>query len=237
LDNAGLIELPPPQRSTRKPGSGKDKVCLIDHDTKPIEAELNCLKPLRIEIVKGKSETNVFKSYISQYHYLGYDRSVGENMKYMIKSADGMPLGCMMFGSAAWKCKPRDGFIGWSDDEREAGLHFLTNNVRNLIFPWVRAPHLASHALALVTRRLSADWQAKYGHPIFMVETFVEISRFRGVCYMASNWINVGVTTGRGRDSLSMHPTLPIKSIWLYPLRRGFRRKLAGISSEGSYGK
>jgi hypothetical protein len=230
LEKTGKIILPPPQRGTRQIGSGADKIRFIEHSTEPIETNLHNLTPLKVEIIDNKEGIVEFKSYIAQYHYLGYDRSIGENMKYIIKSKSGISLACMMFGSASWKCKPRDEFIGWNNDERESGLLFLTNNVRNLIFPWVRVPYLASHTLSLISRRLSNDWQAKYGHPIYLLETFVEKLRFRGVSYLAANWIHVGETTGRGRNSKSTRPALPIKDIWLYPLRGDFKSKIIGRS-------
>lgn len=226
LDKAGLIRLPPSQRGTRQPGWGADKIFLMEHETKRVETNLGNLTPLKIEIVSNQADLKIFKSYIAQYHYLGWDRSIGENMKYMIKSACGKTLACMMFGSASWKVKPRDDYIGWSDEERRNGLHLLTNNVRNLIFPWIRVPCLASHMLALISRRISDDWQAKYSHPIFLLETYVEKDRFRGVCYAAANWAKVGSTTGRGRNSVSMRPTLPIKDVWLYPLSGDFKNKI-----------
>jgi hypothetical protein len=231
LEKAEKIKLPPLQRGTRRIGGGADKINLIEHCTEHVETSLRNLTPLKVEITNKKEDLIEFKSYIAQYHYLGYDRSIGENMKYIIKSDSGIPLACMMFGSASWKCKPRDEFIGWSNDERERGLHLLTNNVRNLIFPWVRVPYLASHTLSLISRRLSNDWQVKYGHPIYLLETFVEKLRFRGVSYLAANWIHVGETTGRGRNSKSTRPTLPIKDIWLYPLRGDFRSKITGRST------
>ena len=86
-------------------------------------------------------------------------------------------LACLMFGSAAWKCEGRDKFIGWSNDKRRENLRYMTNNSRYLIFPWVKVPHLASHILSLVCRRISSDWVVKYGHPIYALETYVECER------------------------------------------------------------
>jgi len=105
-------------------------------------------------------------------------------------------------------------------------LPLLTNNTRFLILPWVRVPHLASHILSLITRRLSRDWQAKYGHPIHLVETFVERERFAGTCYRAAGWVSVGATTGRGRNAPSLAPQGPVKEASLRPLRADFRRPL-----------
>jgi len=98
----------------------------------------------------------------------------------------------------------------------------LTNNQRFLILPWVRVPHLASHILSLITRRISKDWELKYGHAVCLLETFVEVGRFHGTCYKAANWIHVGVTTGRGRDGGHHNTILPLKDIYLYPLAKDY---------------
>ena len=226
LDRAGTIALPPARHITRVAGAGPERVKKIEHCTNPIETDLRKLVPLKIEIAQAKHDVNLFKTYISQYHYLGYDRSVGENMKYIVKSNGGIPLACIMFGSAAWKCRPRDKFIGWSDADRGAALPLITNNVRFLILPWVRVKFLASHILGAVARRLPGDWQAKYGHEVYLLETFVERDRFRGLCYKAANWVNVGMTAGRGRNSETARPALPIKDVWLYPICASFRDKI-----------
>jgi hypothetical protein len=225
LDKAGKIRLPAPKAPSRSYGS-KDLIRHFEHDTSPISTPLFELRPLHISRVDSGKELALFKSYIDQYHYLGFNRTIGENMKYMVYSQDGKPLSCLLFGSAAWSCRERDHFIGWNKEQRIRGLSHMTNNQRFLIFEWVEVPHLASHILSLVARRIVGDWQSKYGHPIYCLETFVETKRFRGVCYKAANWLKVGTTTGRGRDGGHKHAILPIKDIYLYPLVKDFRSAL-----------
>jgi hypothetical protein len=132
----------------------------------------------------------------------------------------------MVFGAAAWKVAVRDRFIGWSVEQRQQHLGAIANQQRFLILPWVRVSHLASHLLGLATRRLSADWQARYGHPVWLVETFVELDRFTGAAYRAAGWLELGATTGRTRQD--RHRTLqsPLKSVWVRPLHSVFRRHL-----------
>lgn len=225
LDKSGKIVLPKARNRSRRAGN-PDVVTHIKHDTAPIVAILSQLTPLRIEVVTSKKKTAIFKSYIDQYHYLGFDRSIGENIKYIIYSCTGEPLACLLFGSSAWACLPRDEYIGWGKDCRQTNLYMTTNNTRFLIFPWVKVPCLASHILSLISRRISDDWLKKYGHGVYVLETYVEQERFRGTCYKAANWQLVGSTTGRGRNSKSNHAVLPIKDIYLYPLTRNFRAKL-----------
>jgi hypothetical protein len=103
----------------------------------------------------------------------------------------------------------------------------IAYNTRFLILPWVRVPHLGSHILGRIARRVSADWQKLYSHPIYLLETFVDPSRFRGTCYRAANWAVVGETTGRGKNDQTNRPNRPIKQILVLPLVKEFRRLLA----------
>lgn len=226
LDKAGKIVLPPKKTVTRKTGTPV-KIKHLEHDETLINCKLKELQPLRIELVSAKDDLTQFKSYIDQYHYLGFDRFIGERMAYMVYSCNGKALACLLFGSAAWSCKDRDRFIGWSKEQRKHRLNQITNNTRFLIFPWVRVPHLASHILSLIVRRVSDDWKSKYGHPVYLLETFVDSSRFKGTSYKAANWIHVGSTTGRGRDGGHHHEILPIKEIFLYPLSSNYRTLLS----------
>jgi hypothetical protein len=130
----------------------------------------------------NSDEERRFHHYLVHYHYLGFNRTVGENMKYLVRDRHGRDLACVLFGSAAWKTKPRDHFIGWSDEARARRLLWVTNNTRFLILTSVRVPHLASHLLAGIMRRIRKDWLDKYAHPVHLVETFVERDRFKGTC-------------------------------------------------------
>jgi hypothetical protein len=138
----------------------------------------------------------------------------------------------MLFGAAAWQCADRDEYIGWNAATRGPGLHLIANNSRFLILPWVRVPSLASHLLSRIARRLSRDWQRKYGHPIYLLETFVQRDRFAGSCYRAANWRRVGQTKGRSRQNRpdGRPYRLPIKDVYLYPLHPRFEQRLQGDS-------
>ena len=130
LDAAGKIKLPKRLRNGHQRG-GADHVVPMLHDMTPVGGPLSELIPLAVEVVTDKLELMEFKSYIEQYHYLGYDRSIGENMKYFVRDRHGRRLACLLFGSAAWACEPRDAYIGWSKEERGASLKYATNNSRN----------------------------------------------------------------------------------------------------------
>jgi len=225
LDTAGVIRLPKRLKNGHIKGSA-EHIALMIPDITPVEGSLSELTPLTVETVTGRYELMEFKSYIEQYHYLGYERNIGENIKYFIRDRYGRRLACLVFGSAAWSCKPRDAYIGWDKVNRSVSLKYMTNNSRFLIYPWVSVPHLASHILSLVCRRISSDWISKYAHPVYMLETFVECGRFQGTCYKAANWKRIGKTTGRGRNSKTVTGELPVKDIYVYPLHKRFREKL-----------
>ena len=233
LDRSGLITLPKPLNSGG--GNHFKNRKTITHSTDEVIEILRDLTPLRIEVVQTPS-LPLLKHLLSAYHYLGFSGTVGENMKYLVYDRNNRLLACLLFGSAAWKTAPRDLFIGWSAHERQAGLSFITNNMRFLILPWVRVPHLASHLLSQIVNRLSSDWNHKYGHPIHVVETFVEKDRFRGTCYKAANWIYVGQTQGRSRNDRFTKLQVPIKDVYLYPLTRHFRKELTHGARRDSKG-
>jgi hypothetical protein len=229
LDQQGLIQLPAPVRSANNTFRNRtDKHHTVEFKSHQIDGCLAELQPLQICPVTQAQQQRLFRTLLAQHHYLGYSGPVGENVKYLVYDCQGHLLGCLLYGAAAWRLASRDRFIGWDDTTRQHGLSRIANNMRFLILPQVRVPHLASHLLAMISRRINRDWQEKYGHPIHLLETFVEQARFAGTCYRAANWIQVGQTTGRTRNHHRGTPMAPIKSVWLYPLHRSFREQLVG---------
>jgi hypothetical protein len=225
LEQAGCIVLPASRDKRR--GMLRKIIPLVSHLREEVDCGLKTLTPIKITQVMPPSDDNaLFNCFLSRYHYLGYKGTVGENVKYLIRAGSGRPLSCVLFGSAAWKTAPRDDFIGWDRRIREKNLGYVTNNTRFLILPWVKVPHLASHILSRVCRRISSDWTTKYGHPIHLLETFVDRSRFRGTCYKAANWRLVGQTKGRTRSDRNSTIKVSLKDIYLYPLTGRFSREL-----------
>jgi hypothetical protein len=193
----------------------------------PLDCSLVQLGALTLcEVSAQPAERAWVRAALGRWHYLGFGGAVGENLQYVVRAGPGQPLACLVFGAAAWQCQARDQFIGWSVAQRRRHLGLIANNSRFLILPPVRVPHLASWILGQVSRRLGADWQAKYGHALVLLETFVERERFRGTVYRAANWRAVGATTGRTRQDRHTCLQAPVKDIYLYPLRRRFREAL-----------
>jgi hypothetical protein len=230
LHRAGLIELPakrmsPPNNAIRH--RAQSQALELPWENRPLAGALAELGPLAIRQVRRTAEEPLFTRLLQSYHYLGYTRPVGEHLKYLV-AAQGQPIACLAWSSAPRHLGPRDRFIGWSAAQRRAGIHFLAYNTRFLILPQVRVPHLASHLLATVARRLSADWEQLYHHPIYWLETFIDPGRFRGTCYRAANWIYLGLSTGRGKDAPTQQPNRSLKELWVRPLGRDFRQRLCG---------
>ena len=230
LHQRGFLTLPPPRRAPTTRGLEADPDLFDSLPPEPVVASLSELRPLCVEVVGPKqADYRRFARYLAQHHYLGYRGPVGQNLAYVIRSGGGVDLACLLFGAAAWQCAPRDRWIGWSATQRAERLPLIANNSRFLILPWVHVPHLASHILAQIAQRIAADWQRRYHHPLYVLETFVEPGRFRGACYQAANWVHVGQTTGRTRQSQrhrdhAVHA--PVKDIYLYPLTADGRHRL-----------
>jgi hypothetical protein len=226
LERAGYVRLPA-RRGPSPNGYRNRQVEPVPPPDEPIRGALRELQPLSLRVVApGSAEARLFQGLLAHEHYLGHRNTVGENLRYLVRDRHGRPVACALFGSAAWKCADRDGFLGWDRPTRERNLQRLTNNTRFLVPDWVRVPHLASHVLGLIARRIRADWQAKYGHPVHALESFVDRSRFKGTCYRAANWRRLGQTQGRTRNDRGHRIRTAVKDVYLYPLVADFRRQL-----------
>jgi hypothetical protein len=229
LQARGLIELPPPQSRTGRPCAQAPPIFqpeLLPSIPTLIDSSLESLQPVSLELAHSPGLRRRVGQLLAQYHYRGFNGAVGENVQYLARDIRGREVAVMVFGAAAWKVAVRDHFIGWSVQQRQERLGTIANQQRFLILPWVRVTHLASHLLALATRRLSADWQARYGHRVWLVETFVELDRFVGTAYKAAGWLHLGQTTGRTRQDRQRTLHSPRKSVWVRPLHPAFRQRL-----------
>jgi hypothetical protein len=225
LERAGHIELPARRQNSLNPLIRREKPASISIDPSPLEGPLSFLLPLEFRQVRRSPLEKLCNSLIEQYHYLAYCQPVGEHLKYLV-FAHQRPIACMIYSSAPRHIGCRDRFIGWPARIRRQNLHLMAYQTRFLILPWVRVPHLASHLLGRMAKRLSADWQRLYRHPVYYEETFVDIERFKGTCYRAANWFYLGKTTGRGKNDQTHKPNRSIKAVWGNPLCRDFRARL-----------
>lgn len=233
LEQRGWISLPPRRRVPFN-RMGHEPVPVTERPVSesPITQPLSALLPLTLTEVSrpGTTQRGLFEALLHQHHYLSHRGTVGENLQYLVCDCRSRPLACVLFGAAAWQCAGRDRYVGWDAPTRSQRLHLLTNNTRFLIPLWVRVRHLASYVLSRMAQGLSRHWQNKYGHPIYLLETFVERDRFVGTSYQAANWVCVGQTQGRSRQDQpnGVHHQLPIKDVYLCPLHPDFRELLRG---------
>jgi hypothetical protein len=226
LHRAGRIALPPVDYVRHNPLAKRARPAPTLVEATPIEGRLRDLQPLEFQPVRRTADEPLFNSLMEEHHYLGYEQPVGEHLKYLVW-AKSRPIACLAWSSAPRHLASRDRYIGWSAEARRRNIRFLAYNTRFLILPWVRIEHLASHILGRMTSRISDDWQRVYGHPIYFLETFVDPERFRGTCYRAANWVLLGRTTGRGKQSNSYVPNRSIKEVLGYPLTPKFRELLS----------
>ena len=229
LERAGQIALPPVSYVRHNPLSMRAHPQPVLIDKTPIEDPLHKLQPLEFEQVRRTAQDPLFNSLMEEHHYLGYEQPVGEHLKYVVW-AEGRPIACLAWSSAPRHLGSRDRYIGWDAVARRSHIRFIAYNTRFLILPWVRVEHLASHILGRMAARISDDWQRMYGHPIYFLETFIDPERFRGTCYRAANWVLMGRTTGRGKQSNSYVPNRSIKEVLGYPLTKRFRELLGGVA-------
>jgi hypothetical protein len=225
LEGRGLLQLPA-RRGPSVNHRRSQAFAPVLHETRPVHGPLAEVVPITLRIAEKGPDQALWQTLLHLYHYLGFTTQVGKSLRYLGFDRQERPVAALLFGAAAWRVESRDRFIGWTGPQRRRNLSRVANNMRFLIPPWVRVPHLASHLLAQVARRISADWEHRYGHPLALLETFVETPRFTGTCYRAANWIGVGQTTGRTRNDVHKSIAAPIKRVMVYPLRADFRRLL-----------
>ncbi len=224
MNRDGLISLPaaksPPRQLPRR------VIRTANGETKEAIFEKAGDFDLHFDMV-DKHSSSFWNELIDRYHYLGFSPLPGAQIRYIVNSQFG-PAALLGFSACAWATADRDKYIGWDGFLRKKNLRFVVNNSRFLILPWVHSKGLASRILAMATRRLADDWQKRYKYRPVLAETFIERDRFKGTCYQAAGWMCVGQTKGRGKLDTNNQRALPIKTIWLKPLVKDWRKPLFG---------
>lgn len=151
-------------------------------------------------------EENRYRDVMERHHYLGFLPKIGECLWYVVNWRDEW-IALLSFSASALKCAARDRWIGWDFRYQYARLKLIVNNSRFVILPDRHVPNLGSRILALCQRRLCRDWEETFGHPVVLLETFVDPKRFRGTIYKAANWLYVGDTKGFRRTRLGYTAT------------------------------
>ncbi|MFO7640662.1 MAG: ISAs1 family transposase [Candidatus Competibacteraceae bacterium] len=159
------------------------------------------LHDLSIEPLVSDPQIARAAELLDEHHYLGAPNPVGERLWYAALGPAGRWLAVLLFTAASRRLRHRDEWIGWSDEQRRRRLPLVANNARFLILPETNTPNLATAVLSRVAARLSDDWMERYGHPVLIVESFVDPQLFRGTVYKAANWTPLGLTQGHQRVS------------------------------------
>ncbi len=226
LEKQGRIRLPAKRACRTSPRGEVRRVYGSETEPGvPLEGRLGELGKVRLEVVHSSSRTRVWNEYVDRYHYLGFRRPFGCTARYFVGCDRGL-LGCVLLAGAAHSVACRDRWIGWGEGERLRQLPWVVNNTRFLIFPWIRVEHLASHVLGQVARRARSDWQQLWGYEPVLLETFVDPTRYRGTCYRAAGWVELGLSSGEGRRRPGRRYTSTPKRVLVRPLVRDFRAQL-----------
>ena len=226
LEAAGLVALPALRRE-QSHGGPRAEVTLGERTAadKPLAGALRRFEPVCLEVVTSASDVGLWNEYVERFHPLGYKGAFGYRLRYFIRSGT-QRLGCVLLAGAAKAIAVRDRWIGWDERTRLCNLPRVINNSRFLIFPHVRIPHLASHVLGQLARRVPADWQQHWGFTPLLMETFVDPSRFRGTCYRAAGWELLGETSGRGLTRPGKSYRSTPRLVLVKPLDDAFRQRL-----------
>lgn len=229
LEGQGFFTLPAKQELKIKDTGEKIEFGLSTEPDDLLEGTVRDIIPINLEPVRITKDIRLWNEYVHRYHSLGYKRPFGAHQRYFIKSGViDKPLGCLLFGAAAWALSSRDEWIGWTKTDRSLRLNLVLNNNRFLLFPWVRVKNLASKVLSLVVKQIGDDWQKRYGYSPVLLETFVDPEKYRGTSYQAANWVYLGQTKGRGRMDRYTKKQFSCKDIYVYPLASDFRNRLKG---------
>ena len=226
LEAAGLVALPALRRG-QSHGGPRAEVTLGERTAaaKPLAGPLCRFEPVCLEVATSAADAGLWNEYVERFHPLGYKGAFGYRLRYFIRSGS-QPLGCILLGGAAKAIAVRDRWIGWDERTRLYSLPRVINNSRFLIFPQVRIPHLASHVLGQLARRVRADWQQQWGFTPLLMETFVDPSRYRGTCYRAAGWELLGETSGRGLTRPGKSYRSTPRLVLVKPLDQACRQRL-----------
>ena len=228
LDSMGLIKLPPLQTTANLKGkfSGSKRTKKCERGSE-IVGSVRDILPITLTQLTSKDDREHWRELIDRHHYLGFKRPFGARLFYFIKGGETQGiLGCIQVSSPAWSLEMRDTWLGWDATTRKQNLQHIVQNSRFLILPWIKVKGLASHSLSLLSKRVAADWKQRYAVEPVLLESFVDTTCFEGTCYKAANWICLGETKGRGRMDRHTKREKTIKTVWVYPLKRNFKKRL-----------
>lgn len=231
LADQGLVTLPPARFAASKAPDTPPLITERTQEQSLLACSLRDLAPIELVLTNEKPDITLWNEYVERYHPLGHKRPFGHWLRYFI-CAHGKRLGCIFLSGAARALHRRDHWIGWSSSQRKRNLHWVINNSRYLLFPWVQVPHLASHVLGQLVKRAAIDWEQRWGYRPVLMETFVD-PRYNGTCYRAAGWALLGMTRGEGIKRPGKQYTTTPKYIFAKPLTPHFQSLLTSTTLQG----
>jgi len=194
-------------------------------DQNDLNGSLKSILPIRLVRVDKEKEESIWDELVRMYHYLGYEKMIGQRIKYLAKAGDRI-IAAISYNRPVQRVAARDEYIGWDEEQRQKNLHYVISNNRFLILPWIHVRYLASHLLSMSLKQVQRDWETSFGFRPMLAETFVDVEKYRGTCYKASNWIQVGETKGFGKVGKRYTYHGNKKTVYLYELDQAYRKKL-----------
>jgi hypothetical protein len=232
LEAKGRFKLPPPRIQNQKGGPTPRRLSEPVAEPEGVPDEVSAVGGLELILVEQEEQMRIWNELMIREHPQGTGPLVGRQVRYLINSAHGW-LGAIGFAAPALQLADRDRWIGWDAEQRRAHLHGVVCLSRFLIRPSVECRNLASRLLSMSLERLVEDFEARYHYRPWLVESFVDTSRFSGGCFRAANWIRLGQTKGRGRQDRFSKRQETIKDIYVYPLEKDFRARLGLAAGAG----
>ena len=231
MERDGWVSLPPKRSGGRPLGACTQVPCTpLGEPGPPLQGTVRQFGRVSLRPVRTRAEHDWWRELVGRYHYLGYRVPYGAQLRYLafVSEPAASVVAALQLSSPAWRLAARDRWIGWDEATRASNLQRVVNNSRFLVLPWVRVKNLASRLLALLAKRLAADWHARFAIEPLLLETLVDQRRFAGTCYRAANWRELGASAGRGRMDRghARHGQAP-KRVLVYPLVADARRRLA----------
>lgn len=234
LSTAGLIGTLPEKPQTKTISCTHKAIGLTERtlNQKHLKCHLHTIEPVQLDVVTQRPEVALWKEYMERFHPLGYKGGFGYRLRYFIRSGS-LILGCVFLAGAAKAIAVRDQWLGWEPNIRLNNLSWIINNTRFLIFPHIEIPHLASHVLGKLTRRVVMDWQQHWGFSPLLMETFVDPIFYNGTCYQAAGWELLGKTSGRGLARPGKEYRSSPRLIFVKPLHPNFKNQLITTKLKG----
>ena len=231
LERQGFLTLPTPRKQATG-GWNPRRLGKAVAEAEDVPDEVTGIKDLRLVRVENEKQMRIWNELIIREHPQGHRPLVGRQLRYLIKSEHGW-LGALGFASAALQLKDRDKWIGWDLECRRAYLERVVGLGRFLIRNQVRCRNLASRVLSICTRQMPEDFEELYGYRPWLLESFVDRSKYSGACYRAANWLRIGQTQGRGRQDRNLEHPETVKDIYVYVLNDDFRRHMGLAKDAG----